>query len=263
MLGEVVVNASTIDNASKVESLGNSVSTEVDENVLARLSQIESNVLSDFPVSVSVAISRKLRQTVPEPNVSLSYTEINSKSFLELVTGLKNFDIGFNETSVFVDVGSGIAKTVLLIGIMNNFKRSIGIEINDGLYKKGLELIKSFNSSLRSPIDQTEMELIRGDGTFIDWSFANLVYIQAVCFDDGMVERLNRTANKLLPGSVLIIVARKLLDESHFDLIGITKVLYIHGEMPAYIYRKSSKAPSNHPDSLHAKLLEILNRKME
>jgi hypothetical protein len=259
MLSEISDNASKLNDA---QANVTTVTMDIDENVLLRLDQIENTLLIDFPIADSVALSKKLRNLVPEPNNSLSYTEVVSKSFLELITSLKNFDIGFNETSVFYDIGSGIGKNVLLIGIMNTFKRSIGIEINDGLYRKSLDLIKQFNKTLRSPVDQTDLELLRGDGTFIDWSLGDLVYIQAVCFDDEMMERINKIANKLLPGSVVLLIARKLPDESHFDLTGITKVQYIHGEMPAYIYRKSSKAPSNHPESLHRKLLEILERKL-
>jgi hypothetical protein len=181
---------------------------------------------------------------------------------LELIANLKHFDIGFNESSVFVDIGCGIGKNVLLIGVMNVFKRSIGIEINDSLYRKGLELMKAFNQQLRSPVDQTEMELIRGDATYIDWSYASLVYIQATCFDDSMLERISSISNKLFPSSIVIMIGRKLVDEQYFDLIGITKVQYITGELPVFIYRKSSKAPSNHPESLHMKLLEVLSRKI-
>jgi len=104
------------------------------------------------------------------------------------------------------------------------------------------------------------MDFIRGDGTYINWDYGHLVYIQCSCFTDEMLERISKIANNLLPGSVIMTVARKLFDETYFDLVGITKVEYIHGIMPVYIYRKSSKSPSNHPDSIHIRLTEVLTR---
>ena len=234
----------------------------IDENVLKRLNSMDEELFIPFPPQVSITLSNRFRSLAPDPNVTFCYTEVLSKSFIEFITNLKNFDIGFNESSIFVDVGSGIGKTILLLTIMNTFKRAVGIEINDSLHKKGMELIKGFNKRFRTPIDQTEMELIRGDGTYIDWSYANLVYIQCACFNDEMLSRISTVANKLFPGSIIITIARRLTDESFFDLVGISRIEYIHGSMPAYIYRKSSKAPSNHPDSLYSKLLDVLNRKL-
>jgi hypothetical protein len=262
-MDNLVSQVSSIESANRVNAKAEKKSSDVDENVLERLKQIESDLFPLFPVYQSIELSKRLRNVAPDSSrVTFCYTEVLPGAFLELIANLKNFDIGFNESSIFIDIGCGIAKNVLLIGVMNVFKRSIGIEINDGLYKKGLELLKAFNKQLRSPIDQTEMELIRGDATYIDWSYASLVYIQATCFDDSMLERISSIANKLFPSSIVIMIGRKLFDELYFDLIGITKVQYVTGELPVFIYRKSSKAPSNHPESLHTKLMEVLNRKI-
>ncbi len=256
MIAEAVKNAST----GRTNEEETHPTSDIDENVLERVNKLDAELFPNFPIQVSIAYSNRLRSLTPEPTVTLCYTEVLTKSFLELIASLKNFDIGFNESSVFIDIGSGIGKTILLIALLNTFKRAIGIEINDLLYRKGLELIKNFNKKYRSPIDQTEMDFIRGDGTYINWDYGHLVYIQCSCFTDEMLERISKIANNLLPGSVIMTVARKLFDETYFDLVGITKVEYIHGIMPVYIYRKSSKSPSNHPDSIHIRLTEVLTR---
>lgn len=143
---------------------------------------------------------------------TLQYAEVNAKSFLLLIQNLKDFDIGFTEDSVFVDVGCGPGKTLLVLAILNVFKRAVGVDINPIMIRNATEVIKKYNRSWRSPVDLTEMEVVCGDGTFYDWSFAQLVYIQATCFSDDMMQRVTDVADKLKPGSILIIVNNRYVN---------------------------------------------------
>lgn len=137
---------------------------------------------------------------------TLQYAEVDAESLLSLIQNLKDFDIGFTEDAVFIDVGCGPGKTLVVMAIMNVFQRAIGVDINPNMIKLANEVVKKYNRSWRSPVDVTEMELKTGDGTFYDWSFAQLVYIQATCFSEEMMQRITNMADRMKPGSILIMV---------------------------------------------------------
>lgn len=141
-----------------------------------------------------------------EEAATLRYAEVDAESFLDLIRGLKDFDVGFQEDACFVDVGCGPAKTLVTMSLLNIFKRAIGVEINTSLARRAYDSVKKYNKSYRSPVDVTEMEIVTGDGTYYDWSFASLVYIQATCFSEEMMIRLTDIADKMKPGAVLIVV---------------------------------------------------------
>lgn len=181
----------------------------VSPTVLQRFVLVEKEVFSTTPMEMAVSLSNQFRYAHDWTDSTLCYDEVESISFLKLLCSLKDFDIGFNENSVFVDVGCGIGKTLVIVAIMNTFSRVIGIEICDGLYRKSVEIARSFTMNYRSPLDQTDIEVLEGDGTFIDWSFADLVYIRATSFSVEMMERINKIANNMNSGSVLILINRR------------------------------------------------------
>lgn len=227
-----------------------------------RLETIQESIFTEFwsgqasstSQSYSASLDEKVRSTV-------LYSEVDSLAFLSLIENLKDFDIGFPEDAIFVDLGAGPGKTLIMIGLLNVFKRAIGIEIVEPLYRQALDTIKAFTKNYRTPVDLTDMEVLCGDGTFYDWSFASLVYMQATCFNEEMMDRITFLAGKLKPGSVLIIINNRfffslhnvfkrvwtcqviacfrLLKEANFDLVGILSVKYSFGNATAFVYRKS------------------------
>lgn len=177
--------------------------------VLQRFLLVEKEIFSSITLESSVSLSNQFRYSHDWTDSTLCYDEVDSSSFLYLLSSLKDFDIGFNENSVFIDVGCGIGKTLVIVAIMNTFSRVLGIEICDGLYKKSVETVRAFIMNYRSPLDQSDIEVIEGDGTFIDWSFADLVYIRATSFSYEMMERITNLASKMNSGSVLILINRR------------------------------------------------------
>jgi hypothetical protein len=179
--------------------------------VLQRFLLVQKEIFSLIKLESSVSLSNQFRYNHDWTDSTLCYNEVDSSSFLFLLSSLKDFDIGFNENAVFVDVGCGIGKTLVIVAILNTFSRIIGIEICDGLCKKSVESVRAFTMNYRSPLDQSDIEVIEGDGTFIDWSFADLVFICATSFSVEMMERITKMANKMNSGSVLILINRRYL----------------------------------------------------
>lgn len=181
----------------------------VSNTILERILLVEKEIFATNKISASLTLSSQFRNNFDWTASTLCYNEIAFGSFLKLILGLKDFDIGFDEDATFVDVGCGIGKTIIMMAILNSFKRAIGIDICDDLHKKCLDNVKSFSSKFRSPLDQIEIEVLQGDGTFWDWSFADLVFIQTCCYNNEMLQRVTNVANNMKAGAVIIIIGRR------------------------------------------------------
>jgi SAM-dependent methyltransferase len=184
----------------------------VDEeiNLEDKFKLIERDMFTDKFFQETLLISNKfINAHRSDQSPSLSYTEVSFFSFLSLILSLKGMNIGFEENATFVDVGCGPGKTLVVVSLMNIFKRAVGIDIMEGMLKKAQDTINYFTRKFRSPVDLTEIEVLLGDGTHYNWSFANLVFIQATCFNEAMMLRINNIANKMRVGTVLILVTNR------------------------------------------------------
>ncbi len=172
-----------------------------------RLQAIEKDIFHETFFQDTIRANKDFMKTFDRSVVAtLQYAEVDAESFLILIQNLKDFDIGFTEDATFVDVGCGPGKTLVVMAILNVFQRAIGIDINPNMTKLASEVVKKYNRSWRSPVDLTEMEIVCGDGTFYNWSFAQLVYIQATCFSEEMMQRITDMADRMKPSAILIIV---------------------------------------------------------
>lgn len=185
----------------------------------ARLGRLDQEIFNKQLYGIVRQVSNSFRQRflVNSTNAAtINYAEVDTESFVSLITGLKDHDIGFTEEACFVDVGCGPAKTLTIIALLNVFKRSIGIEILPDVVYRAKEAVERYNQLFRSPVDVTEIEVVYGDGTFYDWSFAALVYVQATSFNEEMMGRITALGNRMKPGSVLIIINNRFVcDELH------------------------------------------------
>ena len=54
-----------------------------------------------------------------------------------------------------------------------------------------------------------DFQFIHGDFTVIDWADANIVFANATCFDDPLIEKLTTLAEKTRPGTFIITTTTK------------------------------------------------------
>lgn len=182
----------------------------VSEELQKRYQLVDENIFCHYHPQTAVDISNSYRWIFEKENnhnsSTFCYNEVFPFAFLQLLIRLEDYGIEFGEEPHFVDLGSGVGKTLVVASLLNKFKRVIGIEIVPGLFRKGQDIVKKFNSYYRTPMDQSDIELWLGDGTNMDWSFASLVYIQATNFDEIMMNRISEMADRLAPGSVVILI---------------------------------------------------------
>lgn len=175
-----------------------------------RLLLLEEQLLHRYTVQDGIQWSRTERAQLklgrPADADTLVYSEVLLPSFVELIHSLKEHDISFPDNAVFVDVGSGLGKLLIAVSMLKQFKRAIGIELLSSLHRKAVELQALFAKNFRNPLDQCEVELMHGDGTYVNWSYANLVLIHATNFDGDMMKRITDIAQKMLLDSVLMVI---------------------------------------------------------
>ena len=69
------------------------------------------------------------------------YGEITQKGVKAILTRFKDH---FNENTVFYDLGSGLGKMVIHVGLKGGVKKSIGIEYSEKRHEGALELRKKY-----------------------------------------------------------------------------------------------------------------------
>ena len=129
------------------------------------------------------------------------YGELTQKGTNMIIEYFKEY---FNEDTVFYDLGSGLGKMVLHIGIQCKIKKSIGIEYSKERHQGAIDLqekyAKGYNniSFLNKPLQEQDI------------SDATIVYMDDTAYPD---EILNQVYDKLPIGCLLIF--KKRLFPSH------------------------------------------------
>jgi len=161
------------------------------------------------------------------------YGEINNAEFLNLLRRVNP-----KPGEVFYDLGSGVGKTVILAALSYPFEKVCGIEQIQDLS----DLSKACAQGLRSKkaaqelLGKTRIEFIQGDFFDIDFSDANIVYINATAFMD-IWQELSVKLESLKPGSRVLVVGRQLLSDS-FYLIESDLALMTWGKTMLHVYQR-------------------------
>lgn len=228
---------------------------------MERLQLIDAQLFSKYTVQDGILISRSWRALLKE-DVDLdtfTYSEVDLMAFAALMQNLREYDISFDDTATFVDVGSGLGKLIIASTVLGMFKKSIGIEIVGSLHRKAVEVLATFSRNFRNPLDQGEMEFINGDGTYVDWAYASLIFVHATNFDVHMMQRITSTAQRMLLDAVIMIVNNRLLEEHNFELVRIVDLKVSYGTAQVFIYRKMLRGGSV-KDMASARLKQVLRK---
>lgn len=125
------------------------------------------------------------------------YGEITQKGTDMLVEKFKDH---FNDNTIFYDLGSGLGKMVIHIGLQYGVKKSIGIEYSKER-NNGAQHLKNTYAK-----ENDNIILIQGDILDNDLSDATIVYVDNTVFPNDIMEKIY---NKL-PKDCLILYKRTL-----------------------------------------------------
>ena len=110
-----------------------------------------------------------------------TYGEITQIGTNNIVEKFKDY---FNTNTVFYDLGSGLGKMVIHIGVEYGVKKSIGIEYSKERYEGALFLKESFAK------EHNNIEFHCGNYTLHDLSDATVIYLDNTCFPDEIFLRM-------------------------------------------------------------------------
>ena len=121
-----------------------------------------------------------------------TYGEITQKGTDDLV---RHFKKHFNNNTVFYDLGSGLGKMVLHIGLQYDIKKSIGIELSKERYQGAIDLKEKYaknNTNIQFHLK-----------SFLDYNLsdATVIYMDNTCMSHEMNEIIY---NKLPKGCLLL-----------------------------------------------------------
>lgn len=138
--------------------------------------------------------------TIFDPDVvgSDGYGETGYSSIELLV---KQYSDYFNQDTVFYDLGSGVGKIVIHIGVKYKPKKSCGIEFSKERYLKSLDLLKNFN-------DVDNINFINDNILNCDLSDATVIYTDNTLFPTN----IDSLIYQLIPENCLVISRKQFKD---------------------------------------------------
>jgi SAM-dependent methyltransferase len=221
--------------------------SESEEFELQRKAVIYSFLTQNFPLSTSKRLSQEERSRLDlSKDPSLTYGEIEFKPFGEIFFTLKNrYNLG--EGGLFYDLGSGVGKALVAAALLGSFSECIGIEILPSLHDLSVQLVEDYNTNFTSQILANPdlftvlppVKSILGDILKVDWSQADLVFVNSTCFSDEMVMSISEKPVRI--GTLAISLTRPLSATTWTQLEVVRKMMS-WGEATVYIQVKHDPA---------------------
>ena len=166
-------------------------------------------------------------------DVCLTYGEVELEAFWRAFTWIQKTYKGkdpdcwhnaFNKPGgIFMDLGHGTGKGVLIGSLIHQFERSCGIEFLQNLHTESTKLKAKYDQYI-DEVNELEyqrvtliphcyapkFEVVHGDILKIDWSAADLVFANSTCFDLKLMRKIEERAMLMKKGSWMITTTKKL-----------------------------------------------------
>ncbi|GIW65612.1 MAG: methyltransferase [Candidatus Parcubacteria bacterium] len=178
----------------------------------------------------SLSLSERSKRGINDK--SFVYGEIIPEGFCEILEKAHA-----DKYSIFYDLGSGTGKAVILAKLIFDVKKSIGIEYLESLIEAS-QLAYSRFKDIFNLKDENSIEFIKGDIFDNDFSDGDLVFVNSTCFNDEQLERIVNMSLELKKGSRLIILTKKINDNSNFEMINEGLYPFSWGSATVRIYQR-------------------------
>jgi hypothetical protein len=127
----------------------------------------------------------------------------------------------------FYDLGSGTGKPVIAMSLIFHFKRLIGIEYLENLFRLSLEIKKTYDRTIRDKFENNQqlfnfetpnqIEFLQGDFLKHNWEDTSIIFANSTCFSLGMMQNIASKANKECKSGTIIITFTKRLTNLSTD----------------------------------------------
>mmetsp|Transcript_10406 Transcript_10406/g.21411 ORF Transcript_10406/g.21411 Transcript_10406/m.21411 type:complete len:247 (-) Transcript_10406:21-761(-) len=196
---------------------------------------------SDFGRSVS----RSERKREGYISSALTYGEVLFETFAELFKVIKERHGGMPEGGVFVDVGCGIGKPVFAAALLHNFRKCVGIEILEDLYKVCVECLKTYTRDVKPQLGEEktadlQFSFLNNDALEVDWSDADVVFMNSTCFTQSLMIDLSLVCKQLKEGTIIITTTRRVIGTA-FTLLEEIQMEESWGDATVYIQKRNER----------------------
>jgi len=165
----------------------------------------------------------------------LLYGEIPFDSWKRIVERAKP-----KEDAFFFDLGSGTGRVVVQSHLLFNFRKSVGVELIEGLYSKACETKEVFERIVKPQIKDHigERELCFYKGNILDTDVADADFIllpHPFKKEEDFLRLEEKFLRQLKPGTKIVTLIRSLRNQAFKDL-GYEMFDFSWGESTAYFY---------------------------
>ena len=151
---------------------------------------------------------------------------------------------------VFYDLGSGTGKAVLAMSLMHKFKRLVGIEYLENLFKLSQTVKQSYNNTINEKFENhrellsldrpNNIEFLQGDFLKQSWEDASFIFANSTCFSTDLMNNIANKANKECKSGTVIVTFTKRLNKlnSEWELTDGFRRLMAWGIATIYIHKR-------------------------
>lgn len=178
-------------------------------------------------------ISRDARISSGLDTEKLLYGELPFKTWKEIVTKANPKTDG-----VFFDLGSGTGRIVFASFLNFDFKKTIGIELLEGLHNKACEIKKEFDKNIKDIISShskdRKIEFVMQNIFDTDLREADFIFMNHPFKDDGIFSKLEEKFLSELKSGTKIVTTIRSLKNPKFKQLGSENFEFSWGNSSAY-----------------------------
>jgi hypothetical protein len=176
---------------------------------------------------------RERKEAQGEETDSLVYGEISYSAMYELVKTLKSKGYLAGTEDLFLDLGSGVGKAVLMAALLHPFQRCVGFEVLPELHQMAEELLRKCQTECTSVLQSVQADYLQAD-----WPQASVVLSNSTCLSRETFDQLVLKAELLPSGSVFISMS-KAIHNAQWSLVEYSQKALHWGVCSFYIYVKN------------------------
>lgn len=145
-----------------------------------------------------------------------------------------------NKDGVFFDLGSGTGRIVIAAHLLCNFRKSVGVELLEGLHQKACEVKQEFENYVVPKIpnyDQSrKINFINASILDVDLREADFIFMNHPFKDRELFAKLEeKLVRELKSGTKIVTIIRKL-ENSKIKFIDSKKFNFSWGESTAHFH---------------------------
>lgn len=237
-------------------------SHSIDKNFISKMEAVYDDIVSDFPLTVGRAASRRDREDPDGPEFHkqrhLTYNEMEFEAIGVIIEKIKKIygqpgkgasGIGVlqHRGGVFYDLGCGTGKILIAATCLHQFDNIWGIEQLGSLVVIATDLLRSYNVRGKQLLERehdTHCNVVHGD--FLDfkssknWTNGDVIFCNSTSFDQDMMTKLADLAEYMKLGSFFITVSKKL-PSTEWVVVDHCMLPTSFGEATVYIHQKQTE----------------------